>query len=75
MPDFPIIDAHVHLYDPSAVAYPWMAGVPALNTPHLPDRFVQSLGGVEVEGRRLRRSGRRPRRPHGRGPLHLRPAR
>ena len=50
MPDFPIIDAHVHLYDPSAVAYPWMAGVPALNTPHLPDRFVQSLGGVEVEG-------------------------
>ena len=50
MPDFPIIDAHVHLYDPSAVAYPWMAGVPALNAPHLPDRFVQSLGGVEVEG-------------------------
>jgi L-fuconolactonase len=50
MPDFPIIDAHVHLYDPAAVDYPWMAGVPALNAPHLPDRFRSSLGGVEVEG-------------------------
>lgn len=49
MPDFPIIDAHVHLYDPSAVDYPWMAGVPALNAPHPPDRFNDSLGGVEVE--------------------------
>jgi len=49
MPDFPIIDAHVHLYDPSAVAYPWMAGVPVLNAPHLPDHFEDSLDGVEVE--------------------------
>ena len=49
MPDFPIVDAHVHLYDPDRIAYPWMAGVPRLNEPHLPDRFTDSLGGVEVE--------------------------
>ncbi len=49
MPDFPIVDSHVHLYDPSSVDYPWMAGVPTLNSPHLPERLAASLGGVEVE--------------------------
>ena len=49
MPEFPIVDAHVHLYDPGAVAYPWMADVPILDEAHLPERFFASTGHVEVE--------------------------
>ena len=30
MPDFPIIDAHVHIYDTRRLSYPWMKHVPAL---------------------------------------------
>ncbi len=49
MPDFPIIDAHVHLYDPKAVCFDWMAGVPQLNTLHLPVDFDRASGGIDVE--------------------------
>ena len=49
MPDFPIIDAHLHLYDPGVIAFPWMAEAPALDEPHLPDRFLAATGGVSVE--------------------------
>ena len=28
--DFPIVDAHVHLYDPGVIRYRWMAGRAAL---------------------------------------------
>ena len=49
MPDFPIVDAHLHLYDPGAIAFPWMKDVPALDAPHLPESFLSALGGVEVE--------------------------
>jgi len=50
MPDFPIIDAHLHVYDPEAISYPWMAGVPALNRPHMPRDFFAATGRVEIEG-------------------------
>ena len=43
MPGFPIIDAHIHFYDPSWVKYPWLASVPALDRTYLP---------VEVEAER-----------------------
>ncbi len=49
MPDFPIIDAHVHLYDPNAVRFDWMVDVPQLNKPHLPADFDAARGSVEVE--------------------------
>ena len=49
MPDFPIIDAHVHLYDPAAIGYPWMATVPMLNMPHGPAEFTAALGSITVE--------------------------
>ena len=49
MPDFPIVDAHVHLYDPAAVSYPWMAGEPRLNAPHGPAEYARATEGVEVE--------------------------
>ena len=49
MPAFPIVDAHVHLYDPGRIAYPWMEGEPRLDAPHGPGRFTAALGGVALE--------------------------
>lgn len=49
MPDFPIVDAHLHLYDPGRLSYPWMADSAKLNRPHMPEQFRAALGGVEVE--------------------------
>lgn len=49
MPDFPIIDSHVHLYDPAEVSYPWMAGVPALNARHATAEFNAAIGDLVVE--------------------------
>ena len=49
MPDFPIVDAHVHLYDPARIAYPWMRDVPSLDEAHGPARFVDATGEVRVE--------------------------
>ncbi|WP_108719446.1 hypothetical protein [Miniimonas sp. S16] len=31
--DSPVLDAHVHVWDPARLPYPWLAGVPALNRP------------------------------------------
>jgi L-fuconolactonase len=49
MPDFPIVDAHVHLYDPGVVTFPWMKSVPKLDRAHLPADYWRSTAGVEVE--------------------------
>jgi L-fuconolactonase len=49
VPDFPIVDTHVHLYDPAAISYPWMAGVPALNSRHGSEEYTAAIGPVAVE--------------------------
>ena len=49
MPDFPIIDSHLHIYDPSALSYPWMKSVPALHGPHGTADYFASVKPVEVE--------------------------
>lgn len=49
MPDFPIVDAHVHLYDPASIDYPWMSAVPTLKEPHLPAHFFAANAPVEVD--------------------------
>ncbi|MEM8662708.1 MAG: amidohydrolase family protein [Pseudomonadota bacterium] len=49
MPDFPIIDAHLHLYDPHTLSFPWMAGNDTLNTRHEIDTLHAARGTVEVE--------------------------
>lgn len=49
MPDYPIVDSHLHVYDPGRLSYPWMREVPPLDRPHLPADFRAGLGGVEVE--------------------------
>ncbi len=50
MPDFPIIDAHVHLYDPSGLPYAWLAGAPPINKPHLPADFDGLTAPVKIDG-------------------------
>lgn len=49
MPDFPIVDSHVHLYDTSRFSYPWLANVPAIARSHLPADFDRARGAVGVE--------------------------
>jgi L-fuconolactonase len=48
MPDFPIIDTHVHLYDPQAVRFDWLSGVPKLNRPHLVADYLAATQGIDI---------------------------
>lgn len=48
MPDFPIVDTHMHLWDPGRIRYPWLASVPKLNRSHLVTDFRRACGAVQV---------------------------
>ena len=48
MPDFPLIDSHVHFWDPARLPYLWLAGVPALNRRHALEEFRAACGPVAV---------------------------
>jgi L-fuconolactonase len=51
LPRVPLIDAHIHLYDPSAVPYGWMAAQwPELNRPQLESDFDRAHCPIAVEG-------------------------
>jgi L-fuconolactonase len=50
MPEFPIVDAHVHLYDPSVIRYAWMRGKPALEGPHGLAKLDRARGAVDIQG-------------------------
>jgi L-fuconolactonase len=47
MPNFPIVDSHLHLWDPRLLSYPWLSG--ALDRPFLPDDFRAAVGPVAIE--------------------------
>jgi L-fuconolactonase len=49
MPDFPIVDAHVHLYDPGVIRYGWMQGKPVLDRQRLIAQLDRARGPVEIE--------------------------
>ena len=49
MPHFPIIDTHLHIWDPDRLTYPWHAEVPALNRPFLLSDFDEHRAQTEVE--------------------------
>jgi L-fuconolactonase len=49
MPDFPIVDTHLHLWDPGLISYPWLADIPLLNRPYLLDDYRRDFASVEVE--------------------------
>lgn len=50
MPDFPIIDSHVHLYNVKRLRYGWMAGAPSLGKTHEMPEFDMARGNTEVDG-------------------------
>ncbi|MBV6646012.1 MAG: amidohydrolase family protein [Cyclobacteriaceae bacterium] len=49
MPNFPIIDAHVHFWDPFKFHYPWLKDVPDLNRSFLPEDFSEASKSLQVE--------------------------
>ncbi len=44
----PLIDAHLHLWDPGRLRYAWLDGAPALNRPFLPADFAAASAGLPV---------------------------
>jgi L-fuconolactonase len=49
VPEFPIVDSHLHLWDPGLMRYPWLDHVPSLNRPFLLEDFRKHCGPVVVE--------------------------
>ncbi len=50
MPDFPIIDAHVHLWDPELLPLPWLQDHDSLNRAFLPADLDAARGDIDLEG-------------------------
>ena len=48
MPNFPIVDTHVHLWDPQHLRYRWLDGNEKLNRKHLVADYRRACGAVEV---------------------------
>ncbi|HEY1110534.1 MAG TPA: amidohydrolase family protein [Opitutaceae bacterium] len=48
MPQFPIVDTHVHLWDPARLRYRWLEEVPPLNRRHGLEEFRHACGAVQV---------------------------
>ncbi|HEY1719604.1 MAG TPA: amidohydrolase family protein [Magnetospirillaceae bacterium] len=49
MPNFPIVDSHVHLYDTKRLSYPWLAGVPKIDRTYLLKDFDAARAQVQVD--------------------------
>ena len=44
-----ITDAHVHFWDPSALRYPWLDGLPTLDRPFLPAGYASATSGIPID--------------------------
>ena len=49
MQDFKIVDTHVHLWDTARLNYPWLAEIPLLDRPYLPETYAEAVGETPVE--------------------------
>ena len=48
MISIPVIDTHVHLWDPRLIQYPWFAGNDLLDRPFLPADYLKASQGIKV---------------------------
>jgi L-fuconolactonase len=49
MPDFPIVDSHVHLADPQRFGYAWTKNAPSLNRQVLPEHLTRAAAPVKID--------------------------
>jgi len=49
MPKFPIVDTHLHLWDPGYLRYPWLDGNEKLNQVFLLDQYYEATQSISVE--------------------------
>lgn len=49
MPDYPIVDSHVHLADPKRFGYAWTKNAPSLNRQVLPEHLYGAAEPVKVD--------------------------
>lgn len=49
MPDFPIVDCHVHLWDPERFRMSWLDANERLNRPFLLKEYREATAGLEVD--------------------------
>lgn len=49
MPNFPIVDSHLHIWDPDYIRYPWLDGDPLLNRRYLLSDYEEAFSKVDVE--------------------------
>ncbi len=49
MPHGPIVDSHVHLWDPDGISVSWLKTSPKLNRPHGLAEYDAATAGVEVD--------------------------
>lgn len=49
MIDVPIVDTHLHIWDPVTLDYPWLTDVPPINRAHLPAEYREITAGFPVQ--------------------------
>jgi L-fuconolactonase len=49
MSDFPVVDAHVHVWDPARWRYPWIEDIPTLLRPFSVDDYREATDSINVE--------------------------
>ena len=49
MINFPVVDTHLHVWDPKFLRYPWLDSNELLNRPYLPADYRPACGPVQVE--------------------------
>ena len=47
--DFPVVDTHLHVWDPGRLRYAWLDDIPTLNRPHLLQEYDEVCGPVRVD--------------------------
>jgi len=46
---FPLVDTHLHIWDPRRIRYPWLDDIPLLNAPYLIEDYRKACGPVSVD--------------------------